>query len=402
MIGKLIWKNIWFKKGNLLLSVLLFMLGTAVISLLLLVQHGISGKLDRDLQDIDAVVGAKGSPLQLVLSAVYHVDAPTGNINYDDLLASTRGPLVEQVIPLAYGDGYRGYRIVGTTTDYITKYNGELAQGNIFSTAMEVVLGAKVANNTGLKTGEHFAGNHGGDGDAHEEPYTVAGILKPTGTVLDFLILTPVESVWQVHAHQDKTVDENGKRSHAADTAESTSADITAALIKYRSPMAIMTFPRMINAQTNFQAVNPTLEINKLQSLMGVGVDTLKAIAGVIMLVSAFSVLIMLYNRLKERRYELALMRTMGASRWLLAVLLLAEGLILSLAGVLLGLLISRGILLLLSQAGSLNQQIPFTFALLPQELVLIGVTLLLGLAAAIIPAIAAFRLNIAKTLGDG
>jgi len=400
MIGKLVWKNLWFKKGNLLLSALLFMLGTSVISLLLLVQHGISAKLDRDLQDIDAVVGAKGSPLQLVLSAVYHIDAPTGNIDYDDLKKATRGPLIEQVIPLAYGDGYRGYRILGTTQEYIDKYNGVLATGGFFSEPMQVVLGATMAANTGLKTGDSFLGNHGNEGEDHALPYTVSGVLKPSGTVLDFLAITQVESVWMVHDHEHEA--ESPKAAYAADTADHEGGDITAALIKYRSPMAIMTFPRMINAQTNFQAVNPTLEIKKLQNLMSVGADTLRAIALVIMLVSAISVWIMLYSRLKERRYELALIRTMGGSRWLLAGLLLLEGILLSLAGVLLGLLISRAILWVISSADSINRQIPFSFGLLPEEMILVGVTLLLGIAAALVPAMAAFRLNIAKTLSDG
>lgn len=422
MTGKLIWKNLWFKKGNLLLSILLFTLGTAVISLLLLVQNGIDKKIDRDLKDIDAVVGAKGSPLQLVLSAVYHADAPTGNINYGELLAATRGPLVEQVIPLAYGDYYEGYRIVGTSIDYIDKYGGKLAFGSLFAEPMEAVAGAVVARQVGLKVNEHFQGNHGSEGEDHDTEYVLTGILQPTGTVLDYLILTPIESVWQVHSHNEVEQKESGQMPEEAkqpnersnepgnrsDETESghkdnhkDKQDITAALVKFRSPMAIMTFPRMINSQTNFQAVNPTLEIKKLQQVVALGSDTIKAIAGIIMLVSAISVFIMLYTRLKERKFELALMRTMGGSRSLLAGLLLAEGIILSLAGALLGLLLSRIVLVFIKQANQLNSQIPFTFVPLPQEWLLLGISVILGIAAAIIPALSAWRLQIAKTLSN-
>jgi putative ABC transport system permease protein len=420
MTSKLIWKNLWFKKGNLLLSLLLYMLGTSIISLLLLVQHGIGKKLDRDLQNIDMVVGAKGSPLQLVLSAVYHADAPTGNISYQKLQEATRGPLVEQVIPLAYGDTYQGYRILGTTTDYLKKYGGELASGQLFTQNLQAVLGSKVTEISGLSLQAKFHGTHGEAGETHEEQnYVVSGILKPSGTVLDYLILTNIETVWTVHHHEeaparkDSTADAEPEAHHhddePHDEAHNHAAghhdedmEITAALIKFRSPMAVISFPRIINAQTNFQAVNPTLEINRLQGLMNLGASTLQSVALAIMVVSIISVFVVLYTRLRERRYELALMRTMGAGRSLLAGLLLAEGVLLALAGTVLGLLLSRLALWFISRTDQVTSQIPFTFGPLPAEGLLLAAALAAGLLAALLPAVKAYRLNISETLSNG
>src|SRR5690554_5587917 len=148
-------------------------------------------------------MGAQGSPLQLILSAVYQLDAPTGNINYKEAEVWMNHPFVETAIPLAFGDNYLGYKIVGTTTDYITKFDGTFAQGEGFKEDFQVVVGAKIAQNLNLKIGDEFFGTHGDSKESehvHENhPYTIAGILNPTDKVIDNLILCTVESVWGVH-----------------------------------------------------------------------------------------------------------------------------------------------------------------------------------------------------------
>jgi len=428
MILKIIYRNLSYKPLNALLSLLLLALSVAIISLLLVAGRQINQKLDKDLRDIDLVVGAKGSPLQLVLSAVYHVDAPTGNINEQKLLELADNPMVEKVYPLSYGDSYRGYRILGTDTSYISLYGGSLASGRLFLTDMEVMLGATVAARTGLKTGSVFHGTHGEAeaGEAHEHAdYKVCGVLSPTGTVLDNLILSTTNSVWLIHhpAHHEEGNEKEAEAGHENEKAhdhENEAAqvapgkipekaveaapekEITAALIKFRSPLGIMTMPRMINAQTNMQAAVPALEINRLLNLMGVGIAALQGIAAAIMLIAGLSVFVSLYNRLKERRYEHALMRSMGSSRGFIFCLLLAEGLLLSACGFLLGIALSRMGISLLNQVAKKDFRFTFATGFVPEELWLLGITLLIGIIAAIIPAVKAYKLNIAKTLSDG
>ncbi len=444
MLGKIAWKNLVHKPLNTALCVSLLLFGVGIISLLLLIQHQLEQKFARDLQDIDLVVGAKGSPLQLVLSAVYHLDAPTGNISLADARKLMDAPMVQEAIPLSYGDSYRGYRILGTSTNYLKKYNARLQEGRVFAGNMEATLGAAVAGKTGLKVGDTFLGTHGEvkDGHVHEEhPYTVVGILESTYTVLDNLVLTNLESVWQVHAHPDAEVDheqeeghdhhgehdhgddhshahenhnehdhEEGhdhkgehehENDHSATVMTADSREITALLLNYKSRMAALNMPRIINEQTNMQAVLPALEINRLFYMLGLGATTLRLIAGGIMVMAGFSIFFVLYNRLRERKYELALMRTVGYRPWQLFGLLVLEGFLLAIVGYLLGWLLSRAGLYLINRQAEGDFNFHFSSEWVVSEVWLFLLTILLGVVAALLPAWQAMRMDIAAVLAE-
>lgn len=406
MMLKIIYRNLVHKPLNGLLSLTLLSLSVAIISLLMVAGSQVSGKLDNDLQGIDMVVGAKGSPLQLVLSAVYHVDAPTGNIPKAEADKLLRNPMVESAIPLAYGDSYKGFRIVGTTLAYPGLYQATLGQGQWFEKAMEIVVGADIAKKEKLQIGSNFHSTHGDDarGQVHDAAsFRVVGILNPTGTVLDQLLLTRLESVWEMHADHDDH-EAHQEEGHGAETSpgQAEETEITALLVKFRSPMGIMMLPRMINENSTMQAAVPTLEINRLMNLMGIGIATLQGIAFAIMLIAGLSVFVSLYNRLKERMFELALIRTMGASRQMIFLLLLAEGLLLSVAGFFAGVSLCRLGLNLLNRTAARDFKFSFSYHWVQQEWWLFGVTVFIGIFAAATPAIKAYRLNIAKTLGDG
>ena len=207
-----------------LLNVLILALGIATIVVLLVLGTQIEQNLSRNARGIDLVVGAKGSPLQLILSAVYHIDAPTGNISLDDAAVIEANPMVEAAIPLALGDAYRGFRIVGTTAAYPEHYEASVASGRLWSESNEATLGATAARESGLSIGDTFNSAHGlgAGGQEHDEsPLTVVGILAETGTVLDRLVLTSVETVWEVHGieghdHDDDHADDHGD-DHADD-----------------------------------------------------------------------------------------------------------------------------------------------------------------------------------------
>ena len=189
------------------LSVLTFASGIAVIVALLLTNAQLNDEFTKNLKGIDLVVGGKGSPMQLILSSVFHLDIPTGNIPLEEAEVLEHHPLVKSAIPLALGDNYNGFRIVGTDPDYINHYHGSFVQGQVFSQSMEAVIGSDVAAKYHNKPGDEIVGAHGlvNSDDLHTDfPYTVVGILAPTHTVLDRLVLTPVESVWHVHEHPDE------------------------------------------------------------------------------------------------------------------------------------------------------------------------------------------------------
>jgi putative ABC transport system permease protein len=416
------------------LSILLMSLGIAIISLLLLAGKQIEEKFTRNVAGIDMVMGAKGSPLQLILSSIYQIDAPTGNISMEEATRLTRSPLVKSAIPLSMGDSYQGYRIVGTNQKYLEHFEAQFEQGKAFSGAMEVVLGAKVAKNLGLKVGDNFASQHGFDeeADKHEEQkFKVVGVLKNNNSVLDQIMVTPLESVWAVHEHHE--AEEEGKGANALKLLEEPTVgadlrvsphsheqgehigspqpdsphhhedqEITSMLIKFRNPAMGMMMARNINVNSTLQTATPAIEINRLFALMGFGIDALKLIALVIIIVSGLSVFVSLYNSLKERKYEMALMLSMGASRTKLFLLLLLEGLIISVIGFVIGIILSRLGLWLMSE--NIEQNFHYDFnvlSLLTEEFWLFLGALFIGLLAAAIPSLGIYKIDISRTLAD-
>ena len=171
MLFKISWKNILDKKLNSFLCILLMTLGIAMISLLMLLGKQLQDKFAKNISGIDLVVGAKGSPLQLILSSVYQIDNPTGNVYLDDVQAIAQNPMVKEMIPLSMGDNYQGYRILGTNKKYFEHFKTKFAYGSMFKANLEVVLGGQTALNNNLKIGDSFASSHGLDseGEKHED-----------------------------------------------------------------------------------------------------------------------------------------------------------------------------------------------------------------------------------------
>ena len=385
------------------------------------------------------VVGAKGSPLQLILSSVYHLDKPTGNISYKEAKSLNKNVLVDFTIPLSYGDTYKGYRIVGTNEKYFDLYNLELSQGKKWSRSMQAVLGSSVASNKNLKVGDKFFGTHGFDDHGHihdNHAYVVVGILKQSYSVADNLILTNLKSVWQVHEEHDDCEDDHSHdhsnhdhshddhshdhsdhdhshdhhshdhsdhdHSHDNHSYDDANKMITAMLVKFKSPVGLVQIPRKINEETNMQAAIPLFEINRLTSLIGFGINTINIIALIIMLVSGISIFITLFNSLKKRRYELALMRVHGATRIQLIKLIFLEGLSLSVLGTFFGLLISRFSLVIISSFTNQNQSFTnIDLSMINSELLLLIAALIIGFIASLIPALSVYRINIPKILSN-
>ena len=291
-------------------------------------------------------------------------------------------------IKLAYGDNYMGYRIVGTEHSYPEHYEAEIAEGKMWENAFEVTVGALVAEKLNLSIGDEFFSAHGlTDGtDVHDNvAFKVVGILKHTSSVIDQLLLTNINSIWGVHGDLDFSVEKP--------------REITAVLLKKRNPMAILTLPNVLK-ESNMQVALPAIEINRLNNQFGIGTKAISTIAILIMVLSFASIFISVFDNMQARKYELALMRTMGGSPSTLFMLLLLEGGILSVCGVLLGLLISR--LGLFSLAHLVEDQFKYdisSIGLLNSEIALVCCATFVGLIAAILPAISTLRMDISETL---
>lgn len=405
---KISWKSLWSKPLSSALNIMLIAFGTGILTILLLASSQISDKLDNNSKDIDLVVGAKGSPLQLILSSIYYIDFPTGNIPLKEAKELMRSPFVKRAVPLALGDNYNGTRIVGTDSNFVGIYNLKVKDGKLWTKDFETTIGSGVAQSQNLKVGDTFYGAHGltGSSDVHKShQYVVSGILEPQGNVTDNLILTNIASVWKMHDDHDDHKDgahehkdgEAHKHDHAAD--DDSDKELTSLLIQYRSPMSVVVFPRMVNETTNMQAASPAQESTRLFSLIGVGVDTLQWFAALIMLIAAISVFVNLYNSLKERKYDLAIMRTLGASRAKLFVIVITEGVILTIAGTIIGVGLGHLALQLIGSYQESSQARLSGFIFLKDEIYLLVAGLAIGIFASIIPAIQAYRSNISRIL---
>lgn len=418
MITKLAWRNIWFKPLNTILSIILLTSSVAIITVLILLEKQFEEKFTNNLDGIDLVMGAQGSPLQLILSSIYQVDAPTGNISLDSAKVWMQNPMVEKAIPLAFGDNYKGFKILGTTQDYLSHFNAKLSEGKTFNKNFEVVIGSEIAQKLTLNVGDEFFGSHGdsAEGEVHDHyAYKVVGIAEPTGKVVDNLILCNIPSVWQMH-HQGHENPEHGEEGHVHEegdehehhevadlTIDEPGMEITSVLLQMRNPMAKLTWQRIIPQNTKMQAASPAIEINRLFTLFGVGIKALRYLAYGIMLISGISIFIALFNTLKERKNEFALMRVNGAGRLQLLKLVLIESLLLCFVGFIFGTILGRIALVMISKSSEADFKLSFN----PYEFIwnkegwLLALTLVVGIVAALIPAIKAYSLNISKTLAN-
>ncbi|MDR7154812.1 putative ABC transport system permease protein [Sphingobium xenophagum] len=412
------------------LNILLLALAVATLVMLLSVSTQIGNRFERDARGIDLVVGAKGSPLQLILSSIYQMDIPTGNIPLESIALLRQDPSVRQVIPLTMGDNFRGFRIVGTEPAYLGLQNAKLAQGRMFAKAQEVVIGTRVADELGMTLGQRFVGSHGLTDDEnaghHEQsPFTTVGILAPTGSVMDRLIISNVESAWDIHGiDHDNLEDEvlhKGEHEHGQeDTDHSETVDhhdkddasvsltereqmkpeITALLVSYKSAFGAVRIPSMINRQTNMQAAVPAVETARLLSLLGVGIDGARSFAWLLAATGGLSIFVALLAAASAREADLALLRVMGASRAQVFGTIIAEGLLISAIGAIAGLLLGHGALALAHANFEQLRDFGFDpFVMLPGEGGILLAVLGIGLLATLIPALRVFCVNLAESL---
>ena len=442
-ILKLSWKNIISKPLPSLLSMLLLAVGLSTAMILKLTEHQLTENINNTGKDVKLVIGAKGSRLQLVLSSVFQIDNPTGNINYGFYTLLKRNRMIKEMIPVSMGDSYKRKRIVGTNHDYIRLFSGKMKDGVLFEKPLEATIGSVVASELGLKVGDEFVGGHGMEEVLHshdEYKYKVVGVLDRSGSVLDNLILTPVQTVWIMHAgHNDdseytlegteeaahdehehaheeiledslpqKHEEHNHEHhEHAELNLEELLAnidpkdrEITAILFPNLSGNAKIGVLNNANNQPNMMAVDPAPEIALLKNKLTPFVSIIIAISWFITVIAMFSVFIGLLNSLRGRKYEIALMRVLGASKVKVLISILFEGIILSVLGYLLCLVLSHAGMELIGNWMQNEYQYEFTgWIFLNSELNYLLVAIAIGLVSALIPAYKAYNTDISETL---
>ena len=417
--------------SSTILAILLTTFGISISIILVQFENHIKNRLNNDGKKIDIVVGAKGSPLQIVLSSIYHIDLPTGNIPFSSLKTISQDPLVEKVIPLALGDNWKNNRIVGTTHEYIEHYGAKLDKGRNWQKVFEVVAGSSVKINLNQK----FSGSHGlvDSNDVHDHgEYKVVGILKPTGTVLDRLLLTSVKSVLQIHGQDIKDneqhnhehehdkhehekhehqLDENKHKTdnhdhhseHMDDYISNNQGfiepEITSLLITTKSPIANINLPRSINKESQLQAANPAFEITRLSTMLGLGSKSFKLLSIIIMLIAVLSIFTGLASNFENRLRDLAILRAIGYSKARVFKIISLEGIIIVIFGIIIGLcssfLVFNFLVDMIAPLNNSNAKFEFSFEIV----IIIFLVLLAGLCAAFFPAYKGSKVSVAKQL---
>ena len=430
--------------SSTILAVLLTTFGISISIILVQFENHVKTRLNNDGKKIDIVVGAKGSPLQIVLSSIYHIDLPTGNIPYSSLKTISDDPLVDKVIPLALGDNWKNNRIVGTTYEYLEHYSAKLDKGRSWQKEFEVVAGSSVK----INLNQEISGSHGlvDSNNKHDHgKYRVVGILKPTGTVLDRLLLTSLKSVLQIHGQDiednekhhhehdkhehdkhehekhehekhehDKHEHQLNKNKHKTDNHDHKSEqkgnsvnnnqdlsepEITSLLITTKSPVANINLPRSINKQSQLQAANPAFEITRLSAMLGLGSKSFKLLSIIIMLIAVLSIFTGLASNFENRLRDLAILRAVGYSKARVFKIISLEGIIIVSFGIIIGLCSSFLVFNLLVDiiAPLNNSNAKFNFSI--DIVIIICLVFLAGLFAAFFPAYKGSKVSVAKQL---
>jgi len=413
-LWKIVLKNVAQRKLSSTLTAASIALGVAVVVAVLALKAQSREGFSHSAFGYNLVVGAKGSRLQLVLNTVYHMDRSPGNVPFSLYERLRDDRRVRLAVPMGVGDFYEGHRLIGVSDRFLTDFEVqpgrkfELAAGRALAydearlrhllTAppdhkhegeggtFEAVAGAQAARATGLRPGSTFVARHGGDaGDPHSEKWTVVGVLKPTGTPNDRAIFINLDSFFHIQAHREEELD-RGK--------------ISAIVLKTRGDRAAEDLEWEINKGTEAMAVIPARVVVELFDLIGKVDVLLLAVSSLVILVAGVSILVSIYNSMAERRRAIAIMRALGARRTTILTLVLLEAASLclfgGLAGVALGhVLTSAAGQLLAARAGVSVSGVTF---LASEAAVLAGVVLL-GALAGVLPALKAYRTDIADGL---
>jgi putative ABC transport system permease protein len=441
---KIAWRNIEQRGLASSLTALSMALGVAVMIAVIVIYGVAVRQFDQNAQGYHLIVGGKGGALQLVLSTVYHVGQPLYPIPYSYYQKFLPGgefsDVTEVAIPMCLGDSYESpnrtlFRVVGTTPDLFEKihyatnsdgtpktYEFEPGGRNIKSESFyEAVVGSVVAAQSGLKVGDEINPTHGIGSEGHKhEGFKVVGILKPTGTANDRAVfiniegfylleghaLSPADEVEGEDAHQESPghdhVSEDGHE-HAHTPLPIEQREVTSILVLCNSPLGPTVLDTAINKGEDriAQAVAPAREVAVLMnSIVGPVRIVLLVLTILIIIVAGISILVSIYNSMNERSHDIAVMRALGASRGAVMAIILVESILLSLGGGLIGMLLGHGIIGLagpyvVERTGVALSLFEFEW----QELVLIPALVVLASLVGFLPAVAAYRTDVAKAL---
>ena len=413
----LAWRSAWNRRLTLALTVCSIALSTLLQLGVERVRTDVRQNFSAAVSGTDLIVGARTGSVQLLLYAVFRIGAATNNIRWSSIEALETFRGVDWVVPLSLGDSHRGYPVLGTTTGYFEHFRHghqqalRLRDGERFDALYDVVIGAEVAERLGYRLGDRVVLAHGSGRvslqDHADQPFTVVGILARTGSPVDRTLHISLQAMEALHVSWIGGLPPRPGRRDAAGTgsrigpADLQVKSVTAALVGLSNRAEVFSVQRRVNTFSGepLMSILPGVALDELWTTIGAGEQALLAMSGLVALVSLAGLMAVMLAGLGERRRELAVLRATGASPAQLLLLLGLEGFVVTLAGIVIGILALC--LLILSLGPSLQAAFGLSLQLAqPTRLqwLLSGALLLAGCLASVLPGWRAYRLS----LGDG
>jgi putative ABC transport system permease protein len=416
-------QSAWSRRSTLVWVVVSLALATALLWTLERLRHDIRTSFAQSVSGVDLIVGARSSPVQLMLFSVFHIGSVPQSMSMDSVHKLAQHRSVSWVVPLSLGDSHRGFPVLGTTPAFFQHFAyGDkqplvLQQGKAFADTLdglyEAVIGAEVVRQMGYGLGQSITLGHGlhdhgpeaAEADEHaDKPFKVVGILAPTGTPVDRSVQVSLQALEAIHLDWVAGTPLPGAQI-PADQARKFNLEpqeVTAALVGLKSRAAVFNVQRFVNfyEEEALMGVMPGVALGELWSVLGLGENALLAVSALVALVSVVSLMAVVLAGLNERRRELAVLRAVGAAPRHVLGLLTLEGVWVTGAGVVLGVLLAYTGMALATPWLQQSLGIRLQWAApLPTQLGLAAAVLLAGLLASLGPAWRAYRLSLADGL---
>lgn len=410
----LAWRSAWNRRFTLALTVCSIALSTFMLLGVERVRNDLRSSFTSAVSGTDLIVGARTGSVQLLLYAVFHVGAATNNIRWSSVQALQELRGVAWLVPLSLGDSHRGFPVLGTTTGYFDHFRHgqqqplQFRDGQRFDDLYDAVIGAEVAERLGYRLGQRITLAHGSGelnlADHADKPFTVSGILARTGTPVDRTVHISLEAMEALHVDWVGGAPLPGRRvgAEAARTMSLEPRTVTAALIGLQNRAAVFSVQRQISRFPDepLMAVLPGVALDELWDVVGAGEKGLLLMSGLVALVSMAGMMSVILAGLNERRRELAVLRTVGAGPGQVLLLLALEGLLLTLAGIVIGIVaLAAAVLVLgpwLQSAFGLTLELAQPTS---RQWILLAGLLLAGCLASLLPGWRAYRLSLADGL---
>jgi putative ABC transport system permease protein len=417
-IGAIALRSAWNRRGTLALVALSVALSTFLLLGVERLRSDVRENFSQSVSGTDLIVGARTGPMQLLLYAVFRVGGATNNVRVDSLEAIAKHRAVAWMVPLSLGDSHRGFAVLATTPGYFEHFRyGDkqplaLAQGRAFSGDLpglyEVVLGAEVAERLGYRLGDKLTLSHGGGGmpgaEHDDKPFGVVGILQRTGTPVDRTLHISLQAMEAIHLDWVAGVPLPGQRLSAeqARAADLEPKQVTAALLGLKNRAAVFAVQRAVAdfEAEPLMAVLPGVALDELWDVVGAGERALLAMSAMVAVVSLAGLVAVVLAGLNERRRELAVLRAVGAAPRHVLWMLAAEGAMVTLLGVVLGLVALAAAVVALAPWLQSNYGITLTTsAPTAAQWGLLAAVLAAGFLASLVPGWRAYRLSLADGL---